>query len=64
MPRGSSWVARRRSALEGIAAEPVSTLTASVPRLDRAVGLVDDKAADPVDLRLTREPLRIADGEP
>ena len=53
-----------KAGLEDIAAEPVAAFAAPVPRLDRAVWLIDDEAADAINLRLAHEPLGFADGKP
>jgi hypothetical protein len=47
--------------LERVAAEPISSLAAAVPRLDRAIGLINDESADAVDLRLAGVALGITD---
>ena len=48
--------------LERVTAEPGALLAASVSHLHDATRLIDDEAADAVDLRLAGEAIRVGDG--
>jgi hypothetical protein len=64
LPSHKFWKSIRKPAearFERIAAEPVALLTARVGHLEDPLGLVDDKTARSIDLRLASEAVGVGD---